>query len=98
MIDHGNELTLLTYDSLGTSPDMSLLGTVLKHNRNGKLYIIHGFCWIAKEDDWGFMHEEFREDGTRGVTIVRPMYDINGYTNDGELRYTVIPRIQNNVL
>lgn len=98
MIDHENELTLLTWDSLGTCPDTNLLGQVLKHTRNGKLYIIHGFCWIGQNDEWGFLHEELRDDGTRGVTIVRPLYHIRGYTNDGEPRYAVLPRVEKNLL
>ena len=84
------ELTLLTLDSIGQCPDTSLMGQMLRHNRNGRTYIIHGFCWDGKDDEWGFMHEEYHADGSRGITIVRPIHHIKGYTNDGKPRFTML--------
>jgi len=85
-------LTYHTTDVDGRTPNFLLIGQRLKHNGNGKTYLIHGFCFMGATDEWGFLHSELRDDGVPGVTLARPLNHIMGKRSNGELRYELLER------
>lgn len=84
------ELTYETPDVDRWKPDDNLLGVKLLHLGNRKTYIVVGFAWMGATDHWGFLHQEVRPDGQRGVMLCRPMSHIGGERSNGERRYHVL--------
>lgn len=76
-----------TPDVHGIIPSRSLIGQMMQHNGNMKIYIIFAFAWMGETDEWGYAH---REAGNLGPLIVRPMSHLTGVMQNGEPRYKVL--------
>ena len=84
-MQHKDDLTFETPDSLGKIPDLSLIGQVFEHSGNNKLYRLSGYSWEGESDRW--MFEMYPTQRTRAVTIVRPLEHLRGKRSDGIYRY-----------
>lgn len=86
------ELTHNTKDAAGYVASMHthLIGALLKHQGNGRTYIITGFAWMGATDEWGFVHHE--AGNAFGVTIIRPISHVEGLMADNRARYVQVGR------
>lgn len=72
-------------DDFSTSPSPRLIGGTMRHNGNGKTYVILGYVWLGETDRWGYLH---RAVGEMGPLIARPMRHLEGNMSTGGPRYT----------
>lgn len=84
-MDAAKVLTHETLDSRGFTAEHQLVGRSVRHNGNGKTYVVLGLCWLGASDEWGFLH---REAHTDGVLLCRPLSHFNGDRDNGQARYT----------
>nr|QIG67115.1 hypothetical protein EVB34_010 [Rhizobium phage RHph_TM26] len=74
-------------DSFLNPPNIApLIGKALKHNGNGKTYVILDLVWSGESDQWGYLHRAVGEDGPK---IWRPMSHLNGTLRNGAPRYEI---------
>jgi hypothetical protein len=80
-------LDYATKDRNGFVPDFAMIGTMLRHSGNQKVYIITGFIWSGNDDEWYFTHHDI---GVAPIPLARPMSHIDGNRANGIRRYSII--------
>ena len=80
--DHTCQLSCLSQDKNGETPDLSLIGLEYLHIPSGKKFTVKNYIFLGDSDEWAYTLEEF--DGA--TSIARSLRDFNGHKNNSTLR------------
>lgn len=85
-----DNFNITTKDVNGYVPDLQLMETkALKHNTNGRVFLIQNFAWLSATDEWGVVLVS--SDG-HPQYVVYSVKDMNGNLSNKSPRFTFLDR------